>query len=153
MDAIDASVWVDAAVPAAFECLDSPAEHVKFAPSLRSLERVERLPDGRWHGEYGFRLSGVHLEGEIRTTSREPERALAYDLAGGIRGVVRYRFDAESGGCRIAASAECELPACVVAAVGDDVAGAYIESELERVLANAKARLEATRESGHSDRG
>jgi hypothetical protein len=152
MDAIDASVWVDVAVPVAFECLDAPVGHVTFTPSLRSLERIEHLPDGRWHGEYGFQLSGVHLEGEIRNTDREPERALAYDLAGGIRGVLRYRFEAESSGCRIAAAAECELPARVVEAIGDDVAGTYLERELESVLANAKARLEATRSREPSDR-
>jgi uncharacterized membrane protein len=152
MYTVDASITVDAAAAAAFECFDTPAEHPKLAPSLGSLNRTERLPDGRWHGEYGFDLSGVRLEGKIRTISREPGRALTFELTAGIRGIVRYRFADAGDGCRVTVSAEYELPACVVEAVGESVAATYADRELARVLANARARLEARRPSEPPDR-
>jgi len=152
MYTVDASVAIDAAGPTAFECFDAPAEHLELTPSLRSLDRTERLPDGRWHAEYAFRFSGVHLEGEIRTITRDPGRALTFELTGGIRGVVRYRFSDDGDACRITASAEYELPACVVEALGEPIVETYGDRELERVLANAKARLEATRWTQRPDR-
>jgi uncharacterized membrane protein len=152
MYTVDASVAIATTAAAAFECFDTPAEHPRLAPGLHSLDRVERLPDGRWHGEYGFDLSGVRLEGTIRTITRDPDRALTFELTAGIRGIVRYRFDDAGDGCRVTVSAEYELPACVVEAVGESVVATYADRELARVLANAKARLEATHPSEPPDR-
>lgn len=152
MYAVDASLTIDAAAAEAFECFDTPAEHAKLVPGLGSLDRTERLPDGRWHGEYDFDFSGVRLEGRIRTITRDPERALTFELTAGLRGVVRYRFADEGDGCRITVSAEYELPACVVEAVGESVVETYADRELERVLANAKGRLETARPSEPPER-
>ena len=107
------------------------------------VKEVQRLPNGgtsfRWVGK----MAGVRFEGTTEDTEYVPNQRVVSKSTGGIESLFTWTFQPEDSGTKLTVEVEYTVPIPLLGKIAEAFIVKQNERELELVLANLKAKMEA----------
>ena len=141
MARIERDIAIDAPVEKVFAYYASP-DHLTAWAHMVDVTDVQKLPNGGYSFGWTYNLSGMRVDGTVEDIELVTNQRRVSKTKGAIDLTLTARFQPEDGGTKMAAEVEFSVPIPLIGRV----IGAFIigsmESEIDAMLANIKARME-----------
>ena len=137
------TISINAPVETVFGYLDEPTNLPEVWPSMVEVKDVQRLPNGGASFRCVYKMAGVRLEFASEDTEHIANQRTVSKTKGGIESTFIWMFQPEDGGTKLTAEVEYIVPIPVLGKLAEAFIIKMNERELELLLANLKARMEA----------
>jgi uncharacterized membrane protein len=107
------------------------------------VKDVQRLPNGGTSFQWVYKMAGMRFEGTTKDTEYVPNQCVVSKSTGGIESTFIWTFQPEDGGTKLTVEVEYTVPIPLLGKVAEAFIVRQNERELDLVLANLKARMEA----------
>ena len=117
-------------------------DHLTAWPHMVHVTDVQDLPGGGYSHRWTYNLSGMRVDGTVEDIELVTNQRRVSKIRGAIDLTLTARFQPEDGGTKMAVEVEFSVPTPLIGRV----IGAFIigsmESQIDAMLANIKARME-----------
>ena len=139
----ETSVQINAPVERVFAFMNDPANLPEIWPSYVEVKDVTRLPNGGTSFRYVYKMAGIRLEGTSEDIECVPNERTVNKSKGGIEATQVYTFKPEAGGTKFTWAVEYTVPVPLLGRLAEAIVLKMNEREMNLVMANLKARMEA----------
>ena len=137
------TISINAPVETVFGYLDEPTNLPEIWPSMVEVKDVQRLPNGGASFQCVYKMAGVRFEFTSEDTEHVANQRTVSKTKGGIESTFIWMFQPEDDGTKLTAEVEYIVPIPLLGKLAEAFIIKQNERELELVLANLKARMEA----------
>ena len=120
-----------------------PENLPEFWPSLVEVKDVQKLPNGGYSNKWVYKMAGMRFEGTSEDVEVIPNERLVSKTKGGIDSTQTWIFQPEASGTKVTFNVEYTIPIPVLGKLAEAIVVKMNEHEMELLLANLKARIEA----------
>ena len=120
-----------------------PENLPEFWPSLVEVKDVQKLPNGGYSNKWVYKMAGMRFEGTSEDVEVIPNERLVSKTKGGIVSTQTWIFQPEASGTKVTFNVEYTIPIPVLGKLAEAIVVKMNEHEMELLLANLKARIEA----------
>ena len=136
-------ITINASVEKVFAYVNEPTNLPGIWPSMVEVKDVQRLPNGGTSFRWVYKMAGVRFEGTTKDTEYVPNQRVVSKSTGGIESLFTWTFQPQDGGTKVTVEVEYTVPIPLLGKVAEVLIVKQNERELELVLANLKAKMEA----------
>jgi uncharacterized membrane protein len=126
-----------------FGYVNQPTNLPQIWPSMVEVKDVQRLPNGGTSFQWVYKMAGMRFEGTTKDTEYVPNQRVVSKSTGGIESTFIWTFQPEDGGTKLTVEVEYTVPIPLLGKVAEAFIVRQNERELDLILANLKARMEA----------
>jgi uncharacterized membrane protein len=137
------TVTINAPVEKVFGYLEDPTNLPEIWPSMVEAKDVQRLPNGGTSYRWVAKMAGMRFEGTSEYTEYVANQRIVDKTKGGIEGTITWTFQPNAGGTKVTFDGEYTLPIPLLGKVAEGFIVKANEQEIETLLANLKAKMEA----------
>jgi uncharacterized membrane protein len=139
----ETTITINAPVDKVFGYVNEPTNLPEIWPSMVEVKDVQRLPNGGNSFGWVYKMAGVRFEGISEDTEYVPNQRVVSKTKGGIESAFTWTFQPEDGGTKLTVEVEYTVPIPLLGKVAEAFIVRQNERELDLLLANLKARMEA----------
>jgi uncharacterized protein YndB with AHSA1/START domain len=143
MVSVQKTITINAPQEQVFDYVANPANMPEVWPSLVEIKDVTPLPEGGHQYRWAYKMAGMRFEGSGQDIEFDPPRRTVVSNKGGIESTLTWTFSATEGGTTVNLDAAYTVPLPLLGRLAEAVIVHQNEREMELLLANLKARLEA----------
>lgn len=144
MATLTRSLIMKAPVEKIFAFMDDPFNLLGGVwPSLNEVKNVEKLPNGGVCYQYSLKVLGMTIAGTSEDIEHVPNVRTVSKSTGGMDSVATVSFAPGGQGTLVTITYEFTVPVPLVGKLAETVAVKMNEKEVETMLANIKAKMEA----------
>ena len=143
MAKLERTITINAPVEKVFAYWTQPTNLPEIWPSLVEVKDVQRLPNGGNRLQGVYRMAGMRFEVTSEDTEYVTNQRTVTKVEGGIEGTITWIFQPEDGGTRLITKWEYTVPIPLLGRLADTFIVKQNEREVDLLLANLKARMEA----------
>jgi len=136
-------ITINAPVEEVFSYFNEPTHLPEIWPSMVEVKDVQRLPNGGTSFRWVYKMAGMRFEGTTEDTEYVPNQRVVSKSTGGIESLFTWTFQPQDGGTKVTVEVEYTVPIPLLGKVAEALIVKQNERELELVLANLKAKMEA----------
>jgi uncharacterized protein YndB with AHSA1/START domain len=140
---VQKTITINAPIEQVFNYVENPANMPEVWPSLIEIKDVVPLPEGGHQYRWVYKMAGMRFEGSGQDIEFDPPRRTVVSNKGGIESTLTWAFEAAEGGTTVNLDAEYTVPLPLLGRLAEAIIVRQNEREMELLLANLKARLEA----------
>ena len=137
------TITINAPVEKVFDYVNEPTNLPEIWPSMVEVKDVQRLPNGGTSFQWVYKMAGMRFEGTTEDTEYVPNQRVVSKSTGGIESTFTWTFQPEDSGTKVTVEVEYTVPIPLLGKVAEAFIVKQNERELELVLANLKAKMEA----------
>lgn len=137
------SISINAPVEKVFEYINVPTNLTEIWPSMIEVKDVQRLPNGGNRFGWVYKMAGMRFEGISEDTEVVPNQRVVSKTEDGIESKITWITQQEDGGTNVTIEAEYTVPIPLLAKLAEAIIVKLNANEVEAILANLKARMEA----------
>ncbi len=139
---VERSITINAPVEKVCSYIN-PTNMPEFWPSLVETKDVQQLPNGGYSNRWVYKMAGIRFEGSSEDIEVVPNERVVSKTKGGIESTQTWIFQPEASGTKVTFNVEYTIPIPVLGKLAAAIVAKMNEHEIELLLANLKARLEA----------
>ena len=143
MAKVQKAITINAPVEKVFGYVNEPTNLPEVWPSMVEAKDVQRLPNGGNSFRWVYKMAGVRFEGTSEDTEVVANQRVVSKTKGGIESTITWTFQPEAGATKVIFEAEYTVPIPLLGKVAEAFIVKQNERELELILANLKAKMEA----------
>ncbi|MGB5933129.1 MAG: SRPBCC family protein [Anaerolineae bacterium] len=143
MAKVERSITINAPVEKVFGYWTQPTNLPEIWPSLLEVKEVQRLPNGGNRVQSVYKMAGMRFEVTTEDTEYVPNQRTVTKVEGGIEGTITWTFQPEDGGTKLTTETEYTVPIPLLGKLAEAFIVKANEREVDLLLANLKARMEA----------
>ena len=137
------SATINAPVEKVFNYATDQTNMPEIWPSMVDVKILEKLPNGGTKSQYTYKMAGMRFEGINFDTEFVPNKRTVTRTEGGIESEITWDYEAEGETTRLTIASEYTIPIPLIGKMAEKFILKQNENELEIILANLKARMEA----------
>jgi uncharacterized membrane protein len=137
------TITIKAPVEKVFDYWQEPANLPEVWPSLMEVKDVKPLPNGGYSFHYVYKMAGMRLKGTSEDTEYVRNQRTINKSKGGIQATQTFIYQPEAGGTKLTWEIEYTVPVPLLGRLAEAIIVKMNEREVNLVLANLKARMEA----------
>ena len=137
------SATINAPVERVFNYATDQTNMPEIWPSMVDVKILEKLPNGGTKSQYTYKMAGMRFEGINFDTEFVPNKRTVTRTEGGIESEITWDYEAEGETTRLTIASEYTIPIPLIGKMAEKFILKQNENELEIILANLKARMEA----------
>ncbi len=138
------SVDIQAPVDRVYEFMTTPTNLPSVWPNMLSVGNVQRNVDGANSFDWTYKMAGMHLHGHSRPLDVKRNELIVTRNDEGVPSTFRWIFQPKGASTRLTVEIEYTLPLPVLGKIAEAFVAKVNEHDIESMLANAKASLEAS---------
>jgi len=139
----ETTITINAPVEKVFDYVNQPTNLPEIWPSMVEVKDVQRLPNGGTSFRWVYKMAGMRFEGTTEDTEYVPNQRVVSKSTGGIESLFTWTFQPEDSGTKLTVEVEYTVPIPLLGKIAEAFIVKQNERELELVLANLKAKMEA----------
>ena len=143
MATIKSSITINAPVEKVFEYGSKPENMPEVWPSMIEVKNIKELPNGGYSYDFVYKMAGIRLTGSSEDTEVVPNERVVSISTGGIESTITWTFEPEGGGTKLTTLAEYKIPVPLLGKIAEAFIVKMNENEVDTIMANLKARMEA----------
>jgi uncharacterized membrane protein len=143
MPKIEKSIRIDAPVEKIFDYWTEPANLPEFWPSVVEVKDRQRLPNGGNFFRWVYKMAGMRFEGSSEDVEYVANQRTVTECKGGIDSTITVTLQPEGDGTQVAFEVEYTVPVPLLGKLAEAAIVRLNQNEIELLLANLKARMEA----------
>lgn len=144
MRKLSKTIDINAPVDRVYEFLTTPTNLPTIWPSMVGVANVERKADGTHSFDWTYKMAGLHFHGRSRPIEVKQNKLVVMKNEEGIPSTFYWRYEANGAGTRLTLDVEYDIPTPVLGRIAEAVVAKMNEHELDAMLDNAKAAIEAS---------
>ena len=136
-------IHIDAPVDKVFSFAIEPDNLIEIWPSLMNVDNIERSPTKGINWDWQYKMAGMSFHGHSETTEFVPNERVVTENKEGIPSICTWNYRAEDGGTMVDMTVEYTVPVPVLGKLAEKVVVKMNDNEMDTLLANLKAAMEA----------
>ncbi len=136
-------IHIDAPVDKVFSFAIEPDNLIEIWPSLMNVDNIERSPTKGINWDWEYKMAGMSFRGHSETTEFVPNERVVTENKEGIPSTFIWNYRAEDGGTMVNVTVEYTVPVPVLGKLAEKVVVKMNDNEMDVLLANLKAAMEA----------
>jgi uncharacterized membrane protein len=137
------TITINAPVEKVFGYVNEPTNLPEIWPSMVEVKDVQRLPNGGNSFRWVYKMAGVRFEGTSEDTEYVASQRVVNKTKDGIESTFVWTFQPEDDGTKLIVEVEYTVPIPLLGKLAEAFIVKQNEREVELLLANLKARMEA----------
>jgi len=137
------SIEINAPVDRVYEFMTTPTNLPSIWPSLLAVANVERRADGTNSFDWTYKMAGMHFHGHTRPLEVKQNQLVVMRSDEGIPNTFRWTYQPKGAGTLLTVEVEYSMPTPILGPIAEVVVAKKNDRELDTLLSNAKATLEA----------
>ncbi len=137
------SVEINAPVDRVYEFMTTPTNLPSIWPNLISVGNVQRSTDGANSFDWTYKMAGLHFRGHSRPLDVKKNELIVTRNDEGVPSTFRWMFQPKGAQTKLTVEIEYAMPVPVVGKIAEAFMAKVNEHDIEAMLRNAKASLEA----------
>ena len=137
------SVTIKAPVEKVFSFMTDPRNYPEIWPSMVEVKDVKESPKGGCDFSWVYKMAGVRFEGASEELEHVANQRIVAENKKGIPSKFTWNYKPEAGGTTLAVEVEYTVPVPLLGKMAEAVIVKLNENEMNVLLANLKARMEA----------
>ena len=143
MATIRKSIAIDAPVDQVFTYLTQPEHLPEVWPSLVQVTHVKSFPGGAHEFDWVYKLAGIKFHGHADATTVETNRTVLVQNQAGFTSTMRWTYAGHDGKTELSVEMDVAFPVKALKKLAEPILSKLNEHEIDTLLHNVKARLEA----------
>ena len=143
MAKLEKSVTIKAPVGKVFDYLSDPRNFPEVWPSMVAVKDVQPSPKGGNNFSWTYKMAGMNFEGASEVLEYTANQRTIVENKKGIPSKFVWTYQPEAGGTRLTVQVEYTVPIPLLGRLAEAFIIKQNENEMDVMLANLKARLEA----------
>jgi uncharacterized membrane protein len=143
MAKLEKSVMIKAPVEKVYDFLGDPKNLPEIWPSMVEVKDVQPSPKGGYNFSWTYKMAGMRFEGASETTEAIANQRGVTESKKGIQSRFIWTYKPEAGGMKLTVQVEYTVPIPLVGKLAEAFIIKQNENEMNMMLANLKARMEA----------
>ena len=136
-------IHINTPVDKVFSFAIEPDNLIEIWPSLMKVDNIERSPTKGNNWDWEYKMAGMSFKGHSKTTEFVPNERVVTENKEGIPSTFIWKYRAEDGGTMVDMTVEYSVPVPVLGKLAEKVVVKMNDNELDTLLANLKAAMEA----------
>jgi uncharacterized membrane protein len=143
MAKLEKSVTIKAPVEKVFEYVHDPKHLPEIWPSMVEVKDVHPSPIGGNNFSWTYKMAGMRFEGASEVIENITNQRTVTENKKGIPSKFTWTYKPEAGGTKLTVQAEYTVPIPLLGKLAEGIIIKLNENEMDVLLANLKARMEA----------
>ena len=143
MATVNKSITINAPIEKVFKYTTEPSNMPEIWPSLIENKDIERLPNGGNRTKFIYKMAGMRFEGISEDTEFIPNQRIVSKTEEPVENEVIWEYQSEGEATKLTFRAEYTVPIPLLGKLAEAFIVKQNENEVEILLANLKARMEA----------
>ena len=143
MATVNKSITINAPIEKVFKYTNEPSNMPEIWPSLIENEGIEQLPNGGNRTRFMYKMAGLRIEGTSEDTEFIPNQRVVSITKGGAESEIIWEYQSEGEATKVTFRGEYTEPIPLLGKLAEAFIVKQNENEVEILLANLKARMEA----------
>jgi uncharacterized membrane protein len=143
MATVSKSITINAPIEKVFKYTAEPSNLPEIWPSMIEVKDIQPLPNGGTRGRYVYKMAGMRFEGISEDTEFIPNQRIVSKTEEPVENEVIWEYQSEGEATKLTFRAEYTVPIPLLGKLAEAFIVKQNENEVEILLANLKARMEA----------
>jgi uncharacterized membrane protein len=143
MPKIAKSISINVPAEKIFDYWTEPANLPEVWPSVVEVKDRQRLPNGGNFFRWVYKMAGMRFEGTSEDIEYVANQRTVTESTGGIDNMITVTLQPEGDGTKVAFEVEYTVPVPLLGKLAEAAIVKLNQNEIELLLANLKARMEA----------
>ena len=143
MAKLERSVTIKAAVEKVFDFMINPKNFPEIWPSMVEVKDVKPSPGVGYNFKWTYKMAGMHFKGVSETTEYMANQRTVAETKKGIQSKFIWTYNPEESGTKLTVQVDYTVPIPLLGKLAEAFIIKQNENEMDVLLANLKARMEA----------
>jgi uncharacterized membrane protein len=143
MATVKKSITINAPIEKVFKYTAEPSNLPEIWPSMIEVKNIQPLPNGGTRARFAYKMAGIRFEGISEDTEFIPNQRIVSKTEEPVENEVIWEYQSEGEATKLTFRAEYTVPIPLLGKLAEAFIVKQNENEVETLLSNLKARMEA----------